>query len=179
MTRLQEFKANIYRVLIYNRSRKLPEGVNVSAAELRNMHGPTGVIIDSGGLITSQRPSGGTANSKAKSSRINSPGGRDVLSQGNEEVHFPAKTFSFPSRYAPIASVNSPAFFRSPQFLLLTPSHHKILQREGEEGVNYSSYLSTTPQISEVWVGAVRRRVLAGSTGIKTRFIYHEYFTVR
>lgn len=134
---------------------------------------------DSGGLITSQRPSEGTAHSKAKSSRIISPGSRDVLSQGKEEVHFPAKTFSFPSRYAPIASVNSPAFFRSPQFLLLTPSHHEILQREGGEGVNYSSYLSTAPQISEVWVGAVRRRVLAGSTGIKTRFIYHEYFTVR
>lgn len=139
----------------------------------------SGNYTDSAGLIMSQQLSWGTAHSKAKPSPILSPGSRDVLSQGEEEVHFPAKTFSFPWRYAPIASVTSPAFNWSPQFLLLTPSHHRILQREDEEGVNYSSYLSTAPQISEVWVGAVRRSVLAGSTGIKTRFIYHKYFTVR
>lgn len=42
------------------------------------------------------------------------------------------------------------AFHRSPQFLLLTPSHHEILQWEAEEVGSYSSYLSTVPQISEV-----------------------------
>lgn len=68
----------------------------------------------------------------AKPSPISVPGSRDVLSQG-KEVHFPAKTFSFPCRYAPIVSVTSPAFYWSPQLILLTPSHHKILQREAEQ----------------------------------------------
>lgn len=132
--------------------------------------GRCGNWTDSGRVITSQPRqlrNRMQTQSKAMHSPIIPAGSRDVLCQVKEEVWFSAKIFSFPCRYAPITSVPSPAFSRSPQFLWVVPSHHEILQQEAEEGVSYSSYLSTKPQISEMWVGAARRSFWQGALALK------------
>lgn len=130
---LQELTANIYQGFNLQQEQEA-SGVGqcvcsrTAAAELRNRT---------------------QTHSKAAPSPIISPGSRDVLSQEKEGVISLPKHSNFPVVMLQLLPL-PPLPSRSPQFLLLTPSHHEILQWEAEEVVSYSSYLSTVPQISEV-----------------------------